>query len=290
MIDPNTKNWPYYQALFFLTDEDLAELAQAGQKIYDQKDELYSRFYSWLENHPFFQQYYTEDVLQAIRDSEDIFWDDLLAGQADDEYIERQRFFGQVFASVGIPFDAYLAFQNYYHQEVQDLFEREGLLTLSLLKTYRKLTGIAISTLTDGYSKAQEELLQEKEETLSAMSTPITPLWEGILLLPLVGFLDSERARQVLNAMLEAIAEKNAKVFILDIRGIAVMDSEVANALIKMSKAAKLMGCQAMLSGISGNVAQTIVDIGLDIQEIQTHGNMLNALRAALRLTNQSIF
>lgn len=68
------------------------------------------------------------------------------------------------------------------------------------------------------------------------------------------------------------------------------MDSEVANALIKMSKAAKLMGCQAMLSGISGNVAQTIVDIGLDIQEIQTHGNMLNALRAALRLTNQSIF
>jgi rsbT co-antagonist protein RsbR len=117
------------------------------------------------------------------------------------------------------------------------------------------------------------------------MSTPITQLWDGILLLPLVGIMSAARAQSIMTSVLKKISETQAKVFILDISGVAVVDTEVANHFIKLSKATRLMGCACTMSGISPAVSQTIVELGIQIEEINTTGTMRDALEKALELT-----
>ena len=113
------------------------------------------------------------------------------------------------------------------------------------------------------------------------MSTPVTQIWEGILLLPLVGLIDSKRAQDIMNASLAKIAETQARSFILDISGVGVVDTAVANHLIKVTQATRLMGCECAISGVSPAIAQTIVELGIDVGEVKTTANMRDALSIA---------
>jgi anti-anti-sigma regulatory factor len=109
----------------------------------------------------------------------------------------------------------------------------------------------------------------------------ITAIWDGILMLPVVGIVDSRRAQDIMQRMLEQISEKRATVFILDISGVAVVDTAVANHLIRMTKAARLMGSYTIVSGLSPSVAQTIVELGIEVGEMRTTGNLQDALKIA---------
>jgi rsbT co-antagonist protein RsbR len=124
-------------------------------------------------------------------------------------------------------------------------------------------------------------VIAQQSRSLVDMSTPIAGLWDGILMLPIVGILDSRRAQDIMQRMLEQVAEKEAVVFILDISGVAVVDTAVANHLIRMTKAARLMGCETIVSGLSPSVAQTIVELGIEVGEMRTTGNLRDALREA---------
>lgn len=136
--------------------------------------------------------------------------------------------------------------------------------------------------------REQEQQIQQQNAILD-MSTPITLLWDGILLLPLVGIMNAQRAQNILSMVLSKISDTQAKVFILDIGGVAVVDTEVANYFIKLSKATRLMGCQCTMSGISPAVAQTIIELGIQIEEINTTGTMKDALEKALQLTGMHL-
>lgn len=123
-------------------------------------------------------------------------------------------------------------------------------------------------------------------EAIAEMSTPISRLWEGILLLPLVGMMTSMRIKSVMTAVLENISATQAKVIILDISGVAVVDTYIANHFIKIAKATRLMGCVCVLSGITPQVAQTIVELGVNVDEIETTGTMKDALERAFAYTD----
>ncbi len=116
------------------------------------------------------------------------------------------------------------------------------------------------------------------------MSTPVTAIWDGILTLPVVGIIDSKRAQDIMNAMLAKISETRAGLIILDISGVAVVDTAVANHLIKITKATKLMGCECTISGLSAAIAQTIVELGIDVGEIHTTATLQDALARAFRI------
>jgi rsbT co-antagonist protein RsbR len=121
---------------------------------------------------------------------------------------------------------------------------------------------------------------------IAEMSTPISRLWEGILLLPLVGMMTSVRIKSVMTAVLENISASQAKVIILDISGVGLVDTYIANHFIKIAKAARLMGCVCVLSGITPMVAQTIVELGVNVDEIETTGTMKDALERAFAYTD----
>ena len=125
--------------------------------------------------------------------------------------------------------------------------------------------------------------VQRRSLALLEMSTPVTKIWEGVLFAPIVGIVDSSRSLDIMNKSLQSIADTRASTLLLDISGVAVVDTAVANHLIKIAKAAILMGCKTVISGISPSIAQTIAELGIDMGAIQTTSTIEAALRSSIR-------
>lgn len=134
-----------------------------------------------------------------------------------------------------------------------------------------------------------EERVREQSETIRDMSTPTIKLWDGVLVLPVVGVVDSMRAQHMMESMLNKIMETYSKVIIMDICGVAAVDTAVANHLIKITKATKLMGCECIISGISPAVAQTIVQLGVEMDSIKTKSTLSDALAEAFSILNLEV-
>lgn len=131
--------------------------------------------------------------------------------------------------------------------------------------------------------KEADAIRQKLDLALQEASTPIMPIWEEILLLPLVGIVDSTRSNDVMRKSLEMIAESRAKMLILDISGVPTVDTAVANQLLKITKATRFMGCETIISGLSPEIAKTITELGIDVSEIQTTANLRDAFRMSLK-------
>lgn len=134
-----------------------------------------------------------------------------------------------------------------------------------------------------------ENKLMEQSRTIREISTPAIKLWDRIVVLPVVGVIDSLRAQQMMETMLTKITETSSKVIILDIQGVAAVDTAVANHLIKITKATRLMGCRCVISGISSAVAQTLVQLGIDLGDVVTHSTLKDALAEAFAMLNLTV-
>jgi methyl-accepting chemotaxis protein len=115
------------------------------------------------------------------------------------------------------------------------------------------------------------------------MSTPVMRLWDNILLLPIVGLVDSKRVQMIMESVLEKILDYQAKVIILDIQGVPSVDSAVANHLIKVTKAAKLMGCACIITGISPEISQALVNLGIELTDILTQATLKDGVNTSLK-------
>lgn len=131
-----------------------------------------------------------------------------------------------------------------------------------------------------------ERQLQEKQQTILQLSTPVVRLWDGILLLPLVGQFDGPRAAQLMGDVLDAITKSRASQIIIDITGVPFVDSNVANSLLKTVQAARLLGVECMLVGISAEVAQTLVHLGAELGAVRTYSSLETGLNHALSRQN----
>jgi len=124
--------------------------------------------------------------------------------------------------------------------------------------------------------------IEAQQEELAVLSTPVIDIWEGILTVPLLGVLDSERASRIAEALLTQIVEKRAVTAIMDISGISAVDSAVADLLIRTAKAVRLVGAEAILTGVGVEVAQTIADLGIDMEGLKTMATLRDGLKYAI--------
>jgi rsbT co-antagonist protein RsbR len=129
------------------------------------------------------------------------------------------------------------------------------------------------------WEEEREKKLAAQREELIELSTPVIDVWEGILTVPILGSLDSERASRVSEALLTQIVEKRASTAIIDISGITAVDSAVADRLIRTAKAVKLVGAEAILTGVGVEIAQTIADLGIDMEGLKTMSTLKDGLR-----------
>jgi len=135
---------------------------------------------------------------------------------------------------------------------------------------------------TEVHQKNREEVIGRQQQEMLELSTPVVQLWEGIVALPLIGTLDSARTQVVMESLLQTIVDTRAGIAIIDITGVPTVDTLVAQHLLKTVAAARLMGAECLISGIRPQIAQTIVHLGVDLNEVVTKASLADALGVAL--------
>jgi rsbT co-antagonist protein RsbR len=136
---------------------------------------------------------------------------------------------------------------------------------------------------------AREELILRQQQELLELSTPVVKLWDGILALPIIGTLDSARTQVVMENLLQTVVATNSKYAIIDITGVPTVDTLVAQHLLKTITAARLMGAECIISGVRPQIAQTIVHLGINLEDVTTRARLSDALALALRMSGRAV-
>jgi rsbT co-antagonist protein RsbR len=155
----------------------------------------------------------------------------------------------------------------------------------------------AVSSLVDkmaqatmaNYQRAREDVIVRQRQELIELSTPVVRLWDGVLAVPMIGTLDSARTQQVMETLLQRIVDTGSELAIIDITGVPVVDTLVAQHLLKTVTAIRLMGADCIISGVRPQIAQTIVHLGIDLQGIITKATLADALALALKRTGHVV-
>lgn len=134
---------------------------------------------------------------------------------------------------------------------------------------------------TEDALRQQNELLMRQAETLRQIATPLIPLADNVIVMPLIGNIDTARSRQVMEVLLEGVSANQAEIVIIDITGVQVVDTQVANALLQTARAASLLGAQVILTGIQPQIAQTLVSLGVDLGSLITRSTLQEGIRFA---------
>jgi rsbT co-antagonist protein RsbR len=173
----------------------------------------------------------------------------------------------------------------------RSLFERyqhDTALLNRILDAYEPAANRIAVTVGVSFVEERERVIREQQEAIRELSTPVLQVRQGLLILPIIGVLDSQRARQLTEQLLGAIQSNRAKLVVIDITGVASIDVEVANHLVHTVEAARLMGASAIITGLSSKIAQTLVDLGVDLSMMKTVGDLQGGLEEAERLLAES--
>jgi rsbT co-antagonist protein RsbR len=275
------------RVLYRLEDEDTERIRRFGEIAEPQMDQIVHKWYGWLETQPEFDQFFSDrELLERVQSEQIGYWRAFMSGTIDETYVRRRHEVGAAHARIGLSLNTYFAGMNVFLDVCTDLIFASDMSAgdkAAMSRSIAKLLHLDTAIVVDTYNQIVEDTLTAQSKSLMEMSTPVTQIWGGILLLPIVGLIDSSRARDIMNATLAKIAETQAQIFILDISGVGVVDTAVANNLIKITSATRLMGCECTISGVSPAIAQTIVDLGIDVGGIKTTATMKDALMDAFR-------
>lgn len=162
------------------------------------------------------------------------------------------------------------------------LFDEPEALADTMWETSLLLDSMGLYT-TEIYQQARESVIARQQEELIELSTPVVELWPGILALPLIGTLDSERTQVVMETLLQRLVATGSSIAVIDITGVPTVDTLVAQHLLKTVSAAQLMGADCIISGIRPQIAQTIVHLGIDLSAVATKASLSDAFALALK-------
>src|SRR5215216_3023251 len=163
-------------------------------------------------------------------------------------------------------------------------YVRDGELLNSIFNAYEPAANRIAVTVSVSFVEERERVIREQQEAIRELSTPVLQVRNQLLILPIIGVLDAERARQLTEQLLGAIQSSRAKVVVIDITGVAAIDLTVANHIVQTVEAARLMGASAVITGLSSKIAQTLVDLGVDLSMMNTVGDLQGGLEEAERL------
>ena len=137
--------------------------------------------------------------------------------------------------------------------------------------------------------KRREQVIRQQTEEILELSTPVMQVWEGVVVAPLIGMLDSQRTQRFMEVLLEHIVETNSRVALVDITGVPIIDTQTAQNLVETISAVRLLGAQVILTGVRPAIAQTLVHLGIDLAGIDTRASLAAGLRRALERMNISM-
>lgn len=216
----------------------------------------------------------------------------ILDGQWD-PYVENMKTQGKRYAEMGISFAGWFRVLGVFrprltHHLLESFRDDPGRLR-SAIGAMDWFIDMAMALVGEEYLDSKQEIIHRQQDAIRELSTPVLQVREEMLLLPVVGVIDSTRARHMTDELLHSIRAYRAKVVIIDITGVPAVDSMVANHLVQAVEAARLLGAQAILTGLSADVAQTVVRIGVDLGKVLTRGTLRDGVNEANRLLGYKV-
>lgn len=225
--------------------------------------------------------------LQDVRDEQRRHLLELFEAGRDQDLLKDRKRAGLFNETYGISPSFYLGLFTFAINRICDLVwegtdsEAEA---RQIERALRKTAACHQAMTVEAFSAARSDAIEQRERQMSELPTPVLRLQAGLLLVPVVGVLDSHRSRLLTMQILDAIREQNARAVVLDITGVAAVDSMVANHLIQTMTATRLMGAHSVLTGISAEVAQSLVKIGVTGEALNPAGNLERGVETARKL------
>jgi rsbT co-antagonist protein RsbR len=216
----------------------------------------------------------------------------MVTGEYDAHYVEERIKLATLYANAGLEARLFLgAFHTLMRTIGFEVMSKasqpaEGFARFMSLK---KVAFFDLSLIVDVIVFERERTIRLQQEALRELSTPVLQIRDRLLILPIIGVIDTQRARQVTESLLHAIRAHRAKVAVIDITGVPVVDSKVANHLMQTVMAARLMGALAIVTGLSAEVAQALVTLGVDLGSVKTAGDLQGGLEEAERLLGYAV-
>jgi rsbT co-antagonist protein RsbR len=174
-------------------------------------------------------------------------------------------------------------------RSLQVKYEDDVQMLHRVLDAYEPAANRIANTVGVNFVQERERIIRQQQEAIRELSTPVLQVRERLLILPIIGVLDSQRARQLTEQLLRGIRSNRAKVVVIDITGVPTIDSTVANHLVQTVEASRLMGASVIITGLSSEIAQTLVTIGVDLSKVNAVGDLQGGLEEAERLLGYEV-
>ena len=158
-----------------------------------------------------------------------------------------------------------------------------------VLDAYEPAANRIANTVAGNFVGERERVIRQQQEAIRELSTPVLQVRERLLILPIIGVLDGQRARQLTEQLLRGIRANRAKVVVIDITGVPTIDSTVANHLVQTVEASRLMGASVIITGLSSDIAQTLVTLGVDLSKVNAVGDLQGGIEEAERLLGYEV-
>jgi rsbT co-antagonist protein RsbR len=270
-------------------DEDAQVLKGLGEIARKYADPVIEEFYQHILTFEETQAFFRDPkVLERVKRQQREYFLRLTEGEYGADYVANRLRIGTVHERIKLAPKWYLGMYNFYLRLVAnrllEAFPKEPAKAFSSFLTLMKLVFLDIGLAVDTYIYARESTMRKQQEAIRELSTPVLQIRDRLLLLPIIGVIDTHRARIITDGLLHSIRATRAKVVVMDVTGVATIDTKVANHLIQTVTAARLMGAHVIVTGLSSDVAQALVGLGLDLGKLNTVGDLQGGIEEAERI------
>ncbi len=281
------------RAFFELTDDDLRRLGALKPFAERHLDDINEAFYELLLGHPETRRFFPDEAtVRRVKRLQREYFLGLFDGRCDLAYVRDRLRVGAAHERIGMAPKWYIgAYRKYLDLIIERLLADlpDPAEAHAAYRSVKKLVAFDTAIAIDTYNEANLQTLGRHQAAIRELSTPVIRVHDGVLLLPLIGAIDSQRAQQVMETVLVRVTEEKAEAVILDIAGVPVVDTRVADHLLKTTAAVRLLGARTILTGITAQVARTIVQLGVDISAMETRARLADGIELALSMVGKAI-
>jgi rsbT co-antagonist protein RsbR len=268
---------------------DIERIVSTKEIIIGKADDLSDVFFTFLrgieEAAPLFER---ADLLTEAKRLKREHLIAMVQGKYDKAYVDQRLHLGLVYSKVSLDVHVFLGAFHHLMKAIGTAIMHDGRndpsAAFEKFMSLKKVGFFDIGIIVDVMVAERERIISQQQEAIRELSTPVLQVRDRLLILPIIGMIDTFRAKQLTESLLHAIRANRAKVAVMDITGVAAVDSKVANHLVQTVAAARLMGAVVIVTGLSADVAQALVALGVDLRSITTVGDLQGGLELAERL------
>jgi rsbT co-antagonist protein RsbR len=269
-----------------LEPADIQRIESIADIVIDHAEDYTNAFFNHLANLEEGRQLISNrPLLNKVRELKKEHLRAMVGGEYGISYVEQRVELAALYASAELDTRAFLGAFHHMLGGIGENIMRQAkgtpLEAFAACRSFNQVAFFDIGVIVDVLAFERERLIRQQQEAIRELSTPVLQLRERLLLLPIIGIIDTHRARLITENLLKSIRANRAKAVVMDITGVLTIDSKVANHILQTVRAARLMGAQVIVTGLSSNVAQALVAIGIELSSLTTVGDLQGGLEEA---------